>query len=70
MTRYHSLLVDPESVPAELEVVAWSHGPGGEREIQALRHRRHPVWGVQFHPESVASAHGELLIDNYLEHTR
>jgi anthranilate synthase component II len=70
MTRYHSLLVDPESVPAELEVVAWSQGPDGEREIQALRHRRHRVWGVQFHPESVASAHGELLIDNYLEQTR
>jgi anthranilate synthase component II len=70
MTRYHSLTLDPESIPAELEVVAWSDRADGGREIQAVRHRRHPVWGVQFHPESVASTHGERLIENYLEHTR
>jgi anthranilate synthase/aminodeoxychorismate synthase-like glutamine amidotransferase len=70
MTRYHSLILDPESIPVELEVTAWSEGPGGGMEIQALRHRQHRLWGVQFHPESVASAHGDRLLGNYLEWTR
>ncbi len=67
MTRYHSLVLDPESIPDELEVVAWTEEPGWEDEIQAVRHRRHPVFGVQFHPESVASQHGARLLKNFLE---
>jgi anthranilate synthase component II len=66
MVRYHSLVLDPERLPAELEVTAWTEGLEG-REIQAIRHRRHPVQGVQFHPESVASRDGETLVANFLE---
>ena len=67
MTRYHSLVLDPASLPESLEVVAWTEEDGWRDEIQAVRHREHPVWGVQFHPESVASQHGERLIRNFLE---
>lgn len=67
MTRYHSLAIDPATIPEDLEVVAWTAEPGWEDEVQAVRHRSHPVWGVQFHPESVASQHGERLLRNFLE---
>jgi anthranilate synthase component 2 len=67
MTRYHSLTVEPASLPDALEVVAWTDEPGWEDEIQAVRHRQHPVWGVQFHPESVASEAGERIVRNFLE---
>ena len=67
MTRYHSLVLDPASLPDALEVVAWTEEKGWTDEIQAVRHRHHPVWGVQFHPESVASDHGERLLRNFLE---
>ena len=60
--RYHSLVVEPASLPAELEVTARS----AEGEIMALRHRRHPVLGVQFHPESVLTDQGTRLLDNFL----
>ena len=64
--RYHSLIVAPESVPAQLEVTAWSGDrPRGE-EIMALRHTTFPVWGVQFHPESVGTAAGKQLLVNFL----
>lgn len=66
VTRYHSLIIDPTDLPAELEVVAWTDEPGFEDEIQAVRHRQHPVWGVQFHPESIASEHGHALLRNFL----
>ncbi|MGH7545294.1 MAG: anthranilate synthase component II [Gemmatimonadota bacterium] len=61
-TRYHSLIVDRPSVPACLEVMAWTD----EGEVMALRHREHPVVGVQFHPESVLSEHGYDLLRNFL----
>lgn len=67
MTRYHSLVLEPSSIPEELEVVAWTDEPGWEDEVQAVRHRSHPVWGVQFHPESVASQEGRRLMANFLE---
>jgi anthranilate synthase component II len=70
MTRYHSLTVAPDLLPGELEVIAWSDDPSDDREIQGLRHRHHPVWGVQFHPESVASQGGARLMANFLELTR
>jgi anthranilate synthase/aminodeoxychorismate synthase-like glutamine amidotransferase len=64
--RYHSLIVEPERLPADLVVTAWSGDrPRGE-EIMALRHRTHPVWGVQFHPESVGTAAGKQLLVNFL----
>lgn len=67
IARYHSLVIEPASVPAELEVIAWTDEAGHEDEIQAVRHRRYPVWGVQFHPESIASEHGHDLLRNFLE---
>jgi anthranilate synthase component 2 len=66
VARYHSLVTDPAALPDELEVVAWSRDPDGSREIQAVRHRRHPVWGVQFHPESLFSEAGSQLLENFL----
>lgn len=66
--RYHSLVIDPASVPDELEVIATSVGDSDE--IQAIRHRSHPVWGVQFHPESVLTSSGRALLRNFLTLTR
>jgi anthranilate synthase/aminodeoxychorismate synthase-like glutamine amidotransferase len=66
VARYHSLVVAPESLPEALEVVAWTDEAGYEDEIQAVRHREFPVWGVQFHPESIASEHGKVLLSNFL----
>jgi len=61
-TRYHSLIVERESLPAELEVVAWTP----EGEIMGLKHQAHETWGVQFHPESVLTLPGLTLIENFL----
>ncbi len=66
VARYHSLVIEPSTLPYELEVVAWTDEAGYEGEIQAVRHREHPVWGVQFHPESIASEHGRDLLRNFL----
>ncbi len=66
VARYHSLVIEPSTLPAELEVLATTDEPGSETEIQAVRHREHPVWGVQFHPESIASEHGHALLRNFL----
>ena len=66
VARYHSLVIEPSTLPAELEVLATTDEPGHESEIQAVRHREHPVWGVQFHPESIASEHGHELLRNFL----
>ncbi len=60
--RYHSLLVERDSLPAVLEVTAET----AEGEIMGLRHRELPVWGVQFHPESVATEHGLQILRNFL----
>jgi anthranilate synthase/aminodeoxychorismate synthase-like glutamine amidotransferase len=62
--RYHSLVVDAESLPAELEPTAYALDDG---EVMALRHRHHPTVGVQFHPESVLTPDGPLLLKNFLE---
>jgi anthranilate synthase/aminodeoxychorismate synthase-like glutamine amidotransferase len=61
-TRYHSLVIDPASLPAALRVTAWTD----EGEIMAVTHRAHPVVGVQFHPESALSEHGYRLLDCFL----
>jgi len=71
VARYHSLVTDPSVLPAELVPVAWSP-PGeesgaDEEEIQALHHRDFPIWGVQFHPESLFSKEGKRLLQSFLE---
>jgi anthranilate synthase/aminodeoxychorismate synthase-like glutamine amidotransferase len=63
--RYHSLIVERESLPASLEVSATAEDD--PREIHALRHAEHPVWGVQFHPESVLTPHGKRILKNFLD---
>src|SRR5215475_13517092 len=65
-TRYHSLIVAEKGLPAELEVSAWTREPDGSRTIMGLRHRKFPVEGVQFHPESVLTREGKRLIANFL----
>ena len=64
--RYHSLVVSPERLPDELEVAAWSDDRPAGHEIMALCHRTLPVYGVQFHPESVATRDGKRLLANFL----
>ncbi len=61
-TRYHSLLVERASLPACLEITAET----AEGEIMGLRHKTLPVWGVQFHPESIATEHGMNILQNFL----
>ncbi|MGE0144367.1 MAG: aminodeoxychorismate/anthranilate synthase component II [Planctomycetota bacterium] len=61
--RYHSLCVAPDSLPADLCIDAWSD----DEVVMALRHRRHPVFGLQFHPESFRTEVGDALIDRFLE---
>src|SRR5690606_13530873 len=69
-TRYHSLVVDKDSLPAELEITAWTENPDGSMaEIMGLRHREYPVEGVQFHPESILTQHGNALLKNFLDRT-
>jgi len=65
-TRYHSLLVERESLPACLEISAWTE----EGEIMGLEHREFPIWGVQFHPESILTVEGMALLKNFLEMSR
>ncbi len=65
--RYHSLVVAPDAVPPELEVTAWSADRAPGSEIMALCHRSLPVYGVQFHPESVATSDGKRLLANFLQ---
>ena len=64
--RYHSLVVEPESLPADLVITAWSGDRPKDAEIMAMKHRRHPVYGVQFHPESIGTEHGKRLLENFL----
>lgn len=61
-TRYHSLIVRHETLPDVLRVTAWT----ADKEIMGLRHRDHPIWGVQFHPESILTKSGKQLIANFL----
>ena len=66
-TRYHSLVVEEESLPGCLEVSAWSNDEGSSKEIMAVRHRELFVEGVQFHPESILSEHGYQILKNFLD---
>jgi len=65
-TRYHSLIVEEKNLPDELEVTAWTTEKDGSRTIMGLRHRKFPIEGVQFHPESVLTAEGKKLVKNFL----
>jgi anthranilate synthase/aminodeoxychorismate synthase-like glutamine amidotransferase len=65
-TRYHSLIVREDDLPAELEISAWTVEKDGSRVIMGLRHRKFPVEGVQFHPESVLTVGGKNLVRNFL----
>jgi len=62
--RYHSLVVQTDSLPAELEIVA--RAKDDATEIHAIKHRQHPVWGVQFHPESILTESGKEILKNFL----
>jgi anthranilate synthase/aminodeoxychorismate synthase-like glutamine amidotransferase len=66
-TRYHSLIVSEDGLPQELEVSARTVEPDGSTVIMGLRHRRYPLEGVQFHPESVLTTEGKRLIQNFLQ---
>ena len=69
-TRYHSLVVDRDSLPDCLEITAWTEDETGEiDEIMGLRHREYAVEGVQFHPESILTDHGYTLLQNFLQQT-
>src|SRR5688572_11408179 len=63
--RYHSLVVERETIPDWLEILAVA--ADDPTEVHAVRHRAHPVWGVQFHPESILTAHGKQLLRNFLD---
>ena len=65
-TRYHSLIVEESTLPAELEVSAWTTEKDGSQTIMGLRHKKFPIEGVQFHPESVLTGAGKMLVANFL----
>ena len=62
--RYHSLIVERDSLPPDLEILAVATDDASE--VHAMRHRRHPVWGVQFHPESILTTGGKTILQNFL----
>lgn len=62
-TRYHSLLVEKESFPKVLEITAWT----AQKEIMGLQHKKFPIWGVQFHPESILTTCGKDILKNFLK---
>lgn len=65
-TRYHSLVIKPDTLPKELKMTAWSDSPNGEREIMAVEHRSEPLYGVQFHPESFLTHAGMDMLRRFL----
>ncbi|AAZ24848.1 anthranilate synthase component II [Colwellia psychrerythraea] len=68
VTRYHSLIVDKQSLPAELTMTAWSQNEQGEvDEIMALEHKTLPISSVQFHPESILTEQGQCLLANFIK---
>ncbi len=64
--RYHSLVVEPASLPQDLVITAWSADRPKDAEIMAMKHREYPIYGVQFHPESIGTEHGKRLLENFL----
>jgi anthranilate synthase component 2 len=69
-TRYHSLVIDIESLPDYLEITAWTEQEGGIMdEIMGVRHKKYPIEGIQFHPESILTQHGHAMLQNFLDLT-
>ena len=68
-TRYHSLVVQPETLSADFEMTAWAEAPDGGREIMGIRHQRLPIEGLQFHPESFLTEHGPEILKRFVEMT-
>ena len=67
-TRYHSLVAEKESLPECFEMTAWTNTESGEiEEIMGVRHKIHPIEGVQFHPESILTEHGHQMLDTFLQ---
>jgi anthranilate synthase component 2 len=66
-TRYHSLVIQPDTLSDEFEVCAWSDAPDGTREIMGIRHKEFPLFGMQFHPESFLTDRGTKLLERFLE---
>lgn len=66
-TRYHSLVIQPDTLHPDYIVCAWSDGPDGTREIMGIRHRSQPVFGLQFHPESFLTHQGTRILERFLE---
>ena len=66
-TRYHSLVVEPGSLPAALTPTAWTIAAGDDRVLMGIRHREYPVEGVQFHPESILTDNGHDLLRNFID---
>jgi anthranilate synthase component 2 len=66
-TRYHSLVIQPDTLSPEFEVTAWSEESGGHREIMGIAHRQHPLFGLQFHPESFLTHSGFDILRRFLE---
>ena len=62
VARYHSLAADPDTMPAELKITAVT----GEGEVMAVQHREYPVYGVQFHPESIMTPDGKTMLSNFI----
>jgi len=66
-TRYHSLVIQPDTLNPDFVVCAWSDAPDGTREIMGIRHQSQPVFGLQFHPESFLTLSGHKLLERFLE---
>ena len=65
-TRYHSLVIKPDTLSSDFEVNAWTFAPDGSKEIMGIRHKQQPTFGLQFHPESFLTTHGVDLLKNFL----
>ena len=70
-TRYHSLVIDADSLPDYFEITAWTENEGGTMdEIMGVRHKKYPIEGIQFHPESILTQHGHAMLKNFLDSTK
>jgi anthranilate synthase component 2 len=65
-TRYHSLVIEPSTLSPDLEITAWADAPDGGREIMGVRHKQHPTFGLQFHPESFLTPSGVNILRRFL----
>ncbi len=65
--RYHSLVIDRETLPEDIEITAWTKE---DNEIMGIEHKKYPIWGVQFHPESILTEYGKKLLQNFMDLTK